>query len=173
MILIDQYIKKHDYELTNKLEKATQSNKYIKFVCCCSIDEIDVRENINNSIFEKQNEKKKFISINNLIKIDLSFLTDKQKKVSEMFGNLPKYLYRIKNTEDKELDSLKETLKEEIYNDVRKSIKKMNIENEVIYGLLIVMYNIKKKIDKAKLKSLFKYIFLKFIKITPINTKDK
>ena len=173
MIIIDQYIKKHDYGLTDKLEKFTQNNKYIKFVCCCSTDEIDVRENIHNSIFEKKNEKKKFISINNLIKIDLSFLTDKQKKVSEMFGNSPKYFYRIKNTKDKELDSLKETLKEEIYNDVRKSIKKMNIENEVIYGLLIVMYNIKKKIDKAKLKSLFKYIFLKFITITVINTKDK
>ena len=49
----------------------------------------------------------------------------------------------------------------------------MNIENEVIYSLLMVMYNINKKIDKAKLKSLFKYIFLKFITITPINTKDK
>ena len=173
MIIIDQYIKKHDYGLTDKLEKYTQSNKYIKFVCCCSTDEIDVRESMHNSIFEKKNEKKKFISINNLIKIDLSGLTAKQKEVSEMFGNSPKYFYRIKNTPDKELDSLIETLKKEIYDVIRKSIKKMNIENEVIYGLLMVMYNINKKIDKAKLKSLFKYIFLKFVTITPFNTKDK
>ena len=55
MIIIDQYIKKHDYGLTDKLEKLTQNNKYIKFVCCCSTDEIDVRENIHNSIFEKKN----------------------------------------------------------------------------------------------------------------------
>jgi len=33
MIIINQYIKKHDYGLTDKLEKYTQSNKYIKFVC--------------------------------------------------------------------------------------------------------------------------------------------
>jgi hypothetical protein len=86
---------------------------------------------------------------------------------------LPKYFYRIKNTIDEELDSLIETLKKEINDDKRKSIKKMNIENEVIFGLLKVMYNIKKKVDKDKLKSLFDYIFLKFITITPINTKDK
>ena len=125
------------------------------------------------TLYWKKNEKKKFISINNLIKIELSCLTDKQKKVSEMFGNSLKFFYRIKNTPDKELDSLIETLKREIYDDIRKSIKKLNIENEVIYGLLVVMYNINKKIDKAKLKSLFKYIFLKFITITPINTQDK
>jgi hypothetical protein len=47
------------------------------------------------------------------------------------------------------------------------------LENEVVYGLLMVMYNINKKIDKAKLKSLFDYIFLKFIAITPINTTNK
>ena len=172
MIIIDQYIKKHDYGLTDKLERYTKSNNYLKFVCCCSIDEVDVRDNMYNSIFEKRIEKKKFISIKNLIKIDLSNLTDKQKKVLEMFGNSPKYFYRIKNTSDKDLESLIETLKEEIYNDIRKSIKKLNIENQVIYGLLMVMYNINQKIDKTKLKSLFKYIFLKFITITPINKNE-
>ena len=176
MIIIDQYIKKYDYGLTDNLEKYTKSDKYkktIKFVCCCSTDEIDVRENMHNSIFDKKDEKKKFISINNLTKIDLSFLTEKQKEVFEMFGNSPKYFYRIKNTKDEELNSLIETLKEEIYKKIKNSIKKLNIENEVIYGLLIVMYNINKKIDKAKLKSLFKYIFLKYITITPFNKKEK
>ena len=90
-----------------------------------------------------------------------------------MFGNSPKYFYRIKNTADEELDSLVELLKKEINEDIRKSIKKMGIQNEVIYGLLTVMFNINKKIDKAKLKSLFNYIFLKFITINPINTKSK
>ena len=96
MIIIDQYIKKYDYGLTNNLEKYTKSIKYLKFVCCCSTDEVDVRENVHNSIFEKQKGKKKFISINNLIKIELSSLTDKQKKVSEMFGNLPKFFIELK-----------------------------------------------------------------------------
>ena len=147
MVIIDQYIKKHDFDygLTNYLEKETKINKYLKFVCCCSTDEIDVRDNVYDSLFEKKIKDKKFISIKNLIKIDLENLTEKQKKVSEMFNHLPKYFYRIKNTIDEELDSLIETLKKEIYDDIRKSIKKMNIENEVIFGLLKVMYNIKKK----------------------------
>ena len=173
VIIIDQYIKKYDYGLTDKLEKFTQNNRYLKFVCCCSTDEVDVRENMHNSIFEKNKEKKKFISINNLLKIDLSSLTDKQRKVFEMFGNSPKYFYKIKRTAHEDLESLIESLKEEIFNDIRKSIKKLNIENRVIYGLLIVMYNINKKIDKDKLKSLFDYIFLKFITITPNNTNEK
>ena len=176
MIIIDQYIKKYDCGLTDNLEKYTKSNKYkgtIRFVCCCSTDEIDVRENMHNSIFEKKDEKKKFISINNLTKIDLSSLTVKQKEVLKMFGNSPKYFYGIKITKDEELNSLIETLKEEIYKKIKNSIKKLNIENEVIYGLLIVMYNIKKQIDKDKLKSLFKYIFLKYITITPFNKKEK
>ena len=147
MVIIDQYIKKYDYGITDKLEKYTQDNEYFKFVCCCSIDEVDVRENMHNSIFEKNREKKKFISINTLIKIDLSSLTDKQKRVFEMFGNSPKYFDKIKKTEDKDLDSLIGILKEEIYNDIGKSIKKLNIENRVIYGLLKVMYNINKEID--------------------------
>ena len=172
VIIIDQYIK-HDYGLTDKLEKDTQSNEYLKFVCCCSTDEVDVRENMHNSIFEKNTKKKKFISINNLIKIDLSSLTDKQKRVFEMFGNSPKYFYKIKITKDEDLDSLIGILKEEIYNDIKKTIKKLNIENRVIYGLLKVMYNINKKIDKDKLNSLFDYIFLKFITITPNNTNEK
>ena len=175
MVIIDQYIKKHDFDygLTNYLEKETKINKYLKFVCCCSTDEIDVRDNVYDSLFEKKIKDKKFISIKNLIKIDLENLTEKQKKVSEMFNHLPKYFYRIKNTIDEELDSLIETLKKEIYDDIRKSIKKMNIENEVIFGLLKVMYNIKKKVDKDKLKSLFRYIFLKFIVITPSNSNEK
>ena len=174
MIIIDQYIKKYDYNygFTDKLEKYTQFNKYLKFVCCCSTDEVDVRENMHNSIFEKEQEKKKFILIKNLIEIDISSLNDKQKRVSEMLGNSPKFFYRIKNATDKELDSLIETLKKEIYNDIRKSITKLNIENQVIYGLLKVMYNINKKIDKDKLKSLFNYIFLKYITITPTNTNE-
>ena len=144
MVIIDQYIKKHDFDygLTNYLEKETKINKYLKFVCCCSTDEIDVRDNVYDSLFEKKIKDKKFISIKNLIKIDLENLTEKQKKVSEMFNHLPKYFYRIKNTIDEELDLLIETLKKEIYDDIRKSIKKMNIENEVIFGLLKVMYNI-------------------------------
>ena len=175
MVIIDQYIKKHDkiYGLTDFLEKATQDSDYLKFVCCCSTDEKDVRLDIYNSLFNKAKEQKKFISINNLIEIDIKNLTEKQKTVSKMFGNLPKYFYRIKNTKDEELDSFVELLKKEIDEDLRKSIKKMNIENEVVYGLLMVMYNINKKIDKAKLKSLFDYIFLKFIAITPINTTNK
>ena len=173
MIIIDQYIKKYDYELTDKLEKYTQSNKYLKFICCCSTDEVDVRENIHNSIFEKNQENKKFISINNLIKFELQSFTDKQREVFKMFGNSPKYFYKIKETKDENLDSLIRISKEEIYDDIRKSIKKLNIENRVIYGLLKVMYNINKKIDKATLKSLFDYIFLKFITITPDNTSEK
>ena len=86
-----------------------------------------------------------------------------------MFGNLPKYFNNIKNTPDEKLDALLEKLKNEIYNDIKISIKKLNIESEVVYGLLLVMYNINKEIDKTKLKSLFQYIFLKFIKIVPIN----
>ena len=175
MVIIDQYIKKHDkiYGLTDFLEKATQDSDYLKFVCCCSTDEKDVRLDIYNSLFNKAKKQKKFISINNLIEIDIKNLTEKQKTVSKMFGNLPKYFYRIKNTKDEELDSFVELLKKEIDEDLRKSIKKMNIENEVVYGLLMVMYNINKKIDKPKLKSLFDYIFLKFIAITPINTTNK
>ena len=90
-----------------------------------------------------------------------------------MFGNSPKYYYKIKNSEDKDLESLIKNLKKEIYDDIRKSIKKLNIENRVICGLLKVMYNINKKIDKDKLKSLFDYIFLKFITITPDKTEEK
>ena len=59
-----------------------------------------------------------------------------------MFGNSPKYFYRIKNTPEKELDSLIDTLQEEIYNDIRESIKNLNIDNQIIYGLLMVIYNI-------------------------------
>ena len=58
MIIIDQYIKKYDYGLTNNLEKYTKSIKYLKFVCCCSADEVDVRENVYNSIFEKKMKKR-------------------------------------------------------------------------------------------------------------------
>ena len=173
MVIIDQYIKKHDYELIDKLERYTRTNHYFKFVCCCSTDEVDVRESMYNSIFEKIQEEKKFISIYNLLKIDLSSLNHKQREVFEMFGNSPKYYYKIKNSEDKDLESLIKNLKKEIYDDIRKSIKKLNIENRVIYGLLKVMYNINKKIDKDKLKSLFDYIFLKFITITPDKTEEK
>jgi hypothetical protein len=82
MVIIDQYIKKHDFDygLTNYLEKETKINKYLKFVCCCSTDEIDVRDNVYDSLFEKKIKDKKFISIKNLIKIDLENLTEKQKK---------------------------------------------------------------------------------------------
>ena len=38
MIIIDQYIKKHDYGLMDILENYTQSTIYLKFVCCCSTD---------------------------------------------------------------------------------------------------------------------------------------
>ena len=174
MIIIDQYNKKLDYKygLTNKLEKYTERNRYLKIVCCCSMDEVDIRDDIYDSIFERLKAKKNFISIKNLIKIDISNLTDKQKKVSEIFGNLPKYFYRIKNTPEKVLDSFIDTLQEEIYNNIRESIKNLNIDNQIIYGLLMVIYNINKKIDKSKLKSLFNYIFLKYITITPINRKE-
>ena len=67
MVIIDEYIKKHDliYGLTDSLETATQKSKYLKFACCCSTEETDVRDNIYNSIFEKKKEKKNSFRLKN------------------------------------------------------------------------------------------------------------
>ena len=60
MVIIDQYIKKYDnnYGLTDFLENYTKRNNYFRFICCCSTDEKDVRENVFNSIFEKKKRKR-------------------------------------------------------------------------------------------------------------------
>ena len=168
MAIIDQYKKKYDNDnsLTNFLEKLTENN-YFKFICCSSTNEEDVRDNIYRSIFEKNQNNKKYISIKNLIKIDLNNLSENQKIVFEKFGFSPKYYYRIKTTQDDQLNSLIDALKKEIYEEIKISIKKLKIENQISYGLLQIMYNIGKDLDKLKLKSLFQYIFLKFLLIEP------
>ena len=169
MVIIDQYKKKYDYYygITDFLEDYVNNNYYLKFVCCSSNNEEDVREEIYSSIFYKNKSNKKYISIKNLVDLESTNLSDKQKRILSLFGNSLKYFNKIKNCPINELDSLIEKLKKEIYDEIRNSIKKLNIENEVIYGLLMIMYNIGKEIDKVKLKSLFKFIFLKFITIEP------
>ena len=74
----------------------------------------------------------KIIKIKNLVELESTNLSDKQKRVLSLFGNSPKYFYKIKNCPSNELDTLIEKLKKEMYDEIKKSIKKLNIESEVI-----------------------------------------
>ena len=169
MVIIDQYKKKYDeyFSLTDNLEMFSQNNKLFKFICCSSTNEKDVKERIFNSLFNKNLKLNNYISLQNLITIKIDILTENQKKVFEIFGNTPKYFSRIKRCKDEDLEKLEEIIKIEICDEINKSIKKLEIENYVVYGLLLVIKNIGKDITKLQLKNLFKFIFLKFITINP------
>ena len=178
MIILDQFKKKYDKinNITKMLENYTNSSIHCKFVCCTSTNEEEVRKDVYSSLFDKSLENNlKFISINNLFcdNLDDPNLNNNQKKIIDSFGYIPIYTERIKKCkDDKQLKTLTNDMKNEIFYEIKKSIKKLGIENEVVYGLNMIMINMEKKISKELLKELFRFILMKFISIEPISKND-
>jgi len=90
----------------------------------------------------------------------------------DLFGKLPRFYSKIKNYKEKDTKKLIEYLKKEIFDEMKHSLKKINLGNNILYGLLIIMKNEGKELTKSELKDLFKYICLKFMKIIPDNQKN-
>ena len=176
LFIIDQYKPRYDYynSIVNNLKVECKENNYLKFIACSSNNELDVREIIYNSLFDDSNLRIKYITIDDIIddyKED-SGLTEEQKNILDLFGKLPRFYSKIKNYKEKDTKQLIEYLKKEIFDEMKHSLKKINLGNNTLYGLLIIMKNEGKELTKSELKDLFKYICLKFMNIIPDNQKE-
>ena len=176
LFILDQYKPRYDHynSIINNLKAECKENNHLKFIACSSNNEIDIREIIYNSLFNDSNRSIKYITIDDIIddyKED-SGLTEEQKNVLDLFGKFPRFYSKIKNYKEKDTKQLIEYLKKEIFDEMKHSLKKINLGNNILYGLLIIMKNEGKELTKSELKDLFKYICLKFMKIIPDNQKN-
>lgn len=81
------------------LEK--ESNYYMKFITCSSINEKEIRNPIYNTIFKKENYN--FEIITRLIDKNYKHFDKNKTKTFSLFGKLPMYYLRISNSKNNNL----------------------------------------------------------------------
>ena len=176
LIILDQYKPKYDKfsQLFELLKIESQNYLNLKFLICSSINEEEIKNNIYNSIFiANTNREDKYMSIDQLIDdYEDEKLSEKQKKLFEQFGKLPKYYTIIKNCEDQNLENLKIKLKNELSLDIENSLNKLNLKNDKLESILQININEGTIVSREKLKIIYKFLTLKYISIIPQNQKE-